>query len=471
MKKIGIFIFRRDLRLDDNTGLLKACSENDFVIPLFCVVPRQVSDSNKYKSSNCIQFMIESLYDLQKQIKKKNKESDLWINYGDEIEILEKIYEKIKINGLYINEDYTPYAIERDNRIKNFCETNSVEYNSFTDLLLLGTNDITTGSGTRYKVFTQFKNKTINAKINDPVPFKKSNFLKKTKYFDKWNINDIDCFLLKEKFYEVNDNIAIRGGRTEAIKKLQNLAEFRHYKESRDKPSLQTTKLSAHNKFGTVSIREVYWAFKKIAKSDALCEQLYWRDFYYYVGYHFPQFYKREHISKKINKKSKLKWENKKRMFDKWKNGETGFPIVDAGMRELNKTGFMHNRVRMIVSSFLVKDLLINWKYGELYFSEKLVDIDRAQNTGNWNWSSSFGMDNASFLRIFNPWSQSSTYDPDCEYIKYWIPELKNLPSKEIHNWNKYYDRYENINYPKPIVDHDIQRKKFISFYNNFFVV
>jgi len=265
-----------------------------------------------------------------------------------------------------------------------------------------------------------------------------------------------------------NDRLAVHGGRSIGLAIIDHIAKYKHYAEDKNFPSVPTTMLSAHNKFGTVSIREVYYAFRK-EKTGELCKNLYWRDFYYYVSIYFNQFYKYEHMVKTIRSNSPP-WPNNRSFFNAWKKGMTGFPLVDAGMTELNATGFMHNRARLVVSEFLSKDLLIDWKYGEKYFSTKLVDIDRAQNLGNWNWSSSYGLDSTPFLRIFNPWSQSKKYDPECLYIKKWLPELKDVENNHIHQWYKYWDTYRDIGYPQPIVDHNDQRKKFKKFYRNYFV-
>lgn len=468
VNEISLFIFRRDLRLSDNTGLMRALSESEKVIPLFIFTPTQVSDSNKYKSSNAIQFMVESLYDLDSQISNISNGSSLWTVYGDELAIIKKIYSKIKFDALYLNEDYTPYSIQRDKKIKSYCLSTGIKFVSDTDILLTDTLDLRAKNGNIYKIFTQFYNASLSYDIRQPKRNTKSNFKKLPQIFSSWRIKKVDKYLLDKGFYDFNDKLAVRGGRKNGLKILAKLDKFKNYSKTRDKMWIPTTMLSAHNKFGTVSIREVYFSFKTKAKSKDLVKQLYWRDFYYYIGVHFKNdFYKHHHIVSES--KNKVKWDNNMRFFRKWSQGKTGFPAVDAAINELNITGFMHNRGRLIVASFLTKDLLIDWKYGEEYFSKKLVDIDRAQNMGNWNWSSSFGLDSTPFLRILNPWSQSKKYDPECKYIKKWIPELEDIPSRDIHNWNKSHESHPDISYPAPIVDHDIQRKKFINYYNKNF--
>lgn len=464
----AVFIFRRDLRLSDNTGLINALKLSRHVIPLFIFTPAQVSNINKFKSSNAIQFMVESLYDLNQQIHDFNKKCSLWTVYGDEINILEKIHKKIKYDAIFLNEDYTPYAKERDARIATHCKDHDIGYHAYTDILLLNANEITAKNGNYYHNFTLFYKKTISMPIRRPKCIGAVNFLPLNPNFKKFQIEIIDEMLIKKKFYQNNDNLAVHGGRTNALEILKNIKYFLKYKDCQQHPACSTTMMSAHNKFGTVSIREVYYSFLK-EKSGELVRNLYWRDFYYYVSIHFKNFYKYGHITKNKFREKNVKWPNNKKYYTMWKLGRTGFPLVDAAMAEINSTGFMHNRARLVVSNFLVKDLLVDWKYGERYFGRKLVDVDRAQNTGNWNWSASFGLDSTPFLRIFNPWSQSKKYDAKCIYIKKWLPQLADIAPRHIHQWDKYHTLYPEINYSKPIVDHAVQRKKFIKFYKKYF--
>lgn len=447
-----LHIFRRDLRIIDNTSLLNV-SKDDTIIPLFIFTPQQVSDENKYKSNHAINFMIQSLEDLNDEL-----DGGLWCLYDDEIKAIEKVYKKTKFDILQVNEDYTPYSRLRDNRIKKWCNENDIEFKTFTDVLLFDdTMNTTAQNGNIYKVFTQFYNNKIKSSIVRK-PNKTSSFKFMKRPDKKYKLGNYS------KLFYNNDLDIQNGGRINALKILSKLDKFTNYNEIRDYPIYPTTHLSAHNHFCTVSIREVYYMMlKKVPKTD-LIKQLIWRDFYYYISFHFPDLFQHKHLIK--SNPSIIKWETK--YFDEWCNGTTGFLLVDAGMRELNQTGFMHNRCRLITSSFLVKNLLINWKHGERYFNKKLVDIDRCQNTGNWNWSSSFGLDNSVFLRILNPWTQIEKYDPDCEYIKKWIPELKDVEIKHIKQWYKYHTLYKGV-YIKPIVDHDECRKRFIAFYKKYF--
>ncbi len=461
--KLSIFIFRRDLRLYDNTGLIRALNESTEVIPLFILTPNQISN-NKYKSSNAIQFMIESLYDLNHQIKSVNSKKNLWITFGEEILVIKRICSQYKISAIYVNEDYTPYSIERDKRISDFCKNEGMEFVSETDILLIDNEPVYANNGNTYRVFNLFYNKAKKIPVRIPIKNKNNNFLSADGIYKKMDIHKMDKYLLDNKYYTINNNLAINGGRINAIEILKHVKL--DYNKIRDFPAFTTSMTSAHNKFGTVSIREVYYAFVK-EKTGNLCKQLYWRDYYYYISINFDKFYAYDHLFKPAN--HKFLWENNKKHLLLWQSGKTGFPFVDASMRELNVTGYIHNRSRLVVSEFLIKTLLIDWKYGERYFSKTLVDIDRAQNMGNWNWAASFGLDSSPFLRIFNVWSQSKKYDPECKYIKIWLPELYDIIPAHIHRWDKYCHEYPDVEYLKPIVNYESQRKIFIERFKKYF--
>ena len=466
--KTCLFIFRRDLRLDDNTGLINCLKEFDYVIPLFIVTPEQVSNTNKLRSSNCIQFMMESIEDLDGQINKANNKCGLWIEYGNEIDVIERVYSLIKFTTVSFNRDYSPYSIKRDKHISSWCNDNNVKLIQHTDILLVDDNiyDIKARNGNTYYVFNMFYKKALTMNVRKPRINNMNNYVQKKGSFKNKTVDSIKQFMLANSFYSINNELAVRGGTRNGNKILSTVKRglFDNYEERSNMLDMETTRLSAHNKFGTVSIRRVYNSFDR---SCAMQKQLYWRDYYYYLSIHVKDFYKYIHLTKQTRKYSNL-WSNDVKLLTAWKNGQTGYPVVDAAMTEMNTTGFMHNRARLIVSEFLVKILMINWKYGERYFTTKLVDIDRAQNMGNWNWSSSFGLDASPYLRIFNTWTQSSKFDPDCSYIKKWLPELTDIPPNHIHKWYKYCDMY-NV-YRKPIVDYDKQRKIFISKYKKTFI-
>jgi|688.fasta_scaffold134948_2 deoxyribodipyrimidine photo-lyase len=449
--KINIFIFRRDLRLFDNIGLINTLENYKNILPIFIGTPEQL-DNNEYKSDFAVQFLCESLCELSDEFKNINKK--LYCFFGDNLKILQKLIEEYKVESINFNKDYTPYAIKRDNDIIKLCDTHGVKCNLFDDYLLAPPSNILTKANTPYKVYGQFRKKEIELKIDVPVDVNKNdlnNLLKR-----KVNIKDFkvyDSIFLKD-YYKENNNINIHGGRKNAIKILNNMNAFKNYSKERDNLTYETTNLSAYIKFGCISIREVYHAFK----NDTLINQLIWRDFYYHILFYFPNNLKNSMKSKFDN----FKWINNKEQFKNWCDGKTGYPVVDAAMRQLNKIGYMHNRGRLITSNFLTKILICNWKWGEKYYAQHLIDYDPAVNNGNWQWSAGTGTDTAPYSqRIFNPWIQSSKFDPKCIYIKKWIPELKDIPEKDIHNWENSYKKYnlDELKYPKPIVNYKIQRE------------
>lgn len=442
----SIFIFRRDLRLDDNKGLMECMKQSKIIIPMFIFTPEQLVN-NQYKSNNCVQFMIESLEDLSKQL--REKKSKLVYLYGSPEIMLEKFIKEYPVDAIFVNMDYTPYSADRDKKIYNICKKNNVHFESLEDILLNPVGSIKTGSGKTYTKFTPFFNKASENKVVSPIKNSFTNYVKHNTSFKTEFTGNI------HKFYSYNDKIAHKGGRYYALEILKKIKNFKNYNKTRNYLSIATTGLSAYNKFGCVSIREVYHVFtKNLGKNNDLIKQLYWRDFYYNISYeHHVEMEK--HISLK---ESHIDWNNNK-LLPKWEQGMTGYPIVDASMREMNTTGFMHNRGRLVVSSFLIKILRINWKFGELYFAKKLVDYDRCQNYGNWLWA--FGqLDSGGYIRIFNPWRQSEKYDKNCEYIKKWIPELRHVNNNDIHKWNVSYKNYPDVKYPKPMVDYDKERDK-----------
>lgn len=456
MTEFTIFIFRRDLRIVDNLGLLYATKNYDNIIPVFIFTPEQVTNKNKYKSDNAIQFMIESLKDLDEEL--KNNGSKLHLFYGDNISVIKKICNTIKVRAIIFNLDYTIYSQNRDDEIKKFCKKKNIICESVEDYLLLPIGSILNGSGNAYSVFTAFRNKLLKEKINEPTKLtqKMSSKLTKTSKLDEHGY-------IK---YNINDDIAINGGRKNGLKYLNNLKNHKKYNDDRNDLAIPTTMLSAYIKFGCVSIREVYWKIKNtLGANNDLLSQLCWREFYYYIAYYNPEVLKGKSYSDEFDE-IKWKWSNKN--YQSWCNGKTGFPIVDACMIELNTTGFMHNRGRLIASNFLNRLLGMDWRHGEIYFAKLLIDYDPSVNNGNWQWIASTGTDTAPYWqRLFNPWTQSEKYDSDAEYIKKWLPNLKDIPSKELHQWDKYCDKYDlkKIEYIKPIIDYKNARQDSITMY------
>ena len=436
-----IFIFTRDLRLADNTSLLHALENSKTVIPIFILNPDQLTNKNKYKSSNCIQFMIESLDDLNNQL--KNVGSRLFYFFGVHDDVVNDLINKEKIDAVYMNIDYSPYAKKRESKISAVCKKQDVQFHSYEDYMLTGANKVLKSDGNTYVKFTPYHRAATKIKIPEPKQNRHKNYISKnTKLHGEYK-SDI------HKLYTQNKNLLVHGGRSNALKILSSISEYNNYNKTRDYPIMNTTYLSAYLKFNTVSIREVYYTFKKKLKpSNKLFTQLYWRDFYMNILHHYPHV-----IGSPMKQNYKIKWTNNESMFKKWCNGETGIPIVDAGMRQMNTIGWMHNRLRMIVSNFLIKILHIDWQWGEQYFAQNLVDYDIANNNGGWQWSASTGSDSQPYFRIFNPWRQSEKFDKDAIYIKKWVPELESLDPKIIHNWNSQYMNYKKNNYPKPIVE------------------
>ncbi len=451
MKKIykkSLFIFRRDLRLYDNVGLLHANKLSKVIILCFIFDPRQVTKKNKFRSMNAIQFMVESLQDLEKKVRKKR--GKLYCFYGIAEQVIEQLIKKEKINALFLNKDYTPFSLKRDKAIEKICHTQKIDFLPYHDLLLNQPNLIMTNNNTPYSIFTPFYKKAIKIPVENPI--NKSSL---SSYKKPISQSKTLPFVSKKILVRSNKRIHIHGGRDNGLKILKNLKQFKNYAKERNFPSIATTNLSGHLKFGTLSIRETYKAIqKKLGKKHPLLKQLYWRDFFTYVAYHSPFVFGQPYHERY----KKLSWSKNKKFFNAWCSGNTGFPFVDAGMRQLNETGFMHNRTRMIVASFLVKDLHINWLWGEKYFAQQLLDYDPAVNNGNWQWSASTGCDAQPYFRIFNPWLQQKKFDPDCIYIKKWIPELQKTENKIIHSWFK--QKKPTINYPSPLVEHSKETKK-----------
>jgi len=448
----GLFIFRRDFRIIDNTGLNYINSVCENVYTLFIFTPEQVSNKNDFKSNNSIQFMITSLQELKEDINKNN--GTLLSSYGKNNDVIEDFIKKHNIQILCFNKDYTPYAIERDNEINDLCLKNNIICKMTPDYYLHEPGTIFTLSDTPYKKFTPYYETSLKEKFIEPKG-KTKLYLKKTNYKSKFSISLDEAF---DKFTKYNENILVQGGRNNALKMLKNAVKTqKHFDETRNDLYKNTSELSSYIKYGCVSVREVKKSFKN---NKDFIRQLIWRDFYANILFSFPYVLG----SPMKSQYNKIRWSKNKKYLEDWKKGQTGFPIVDACMRQMNETGYMHNRGRLIVASFLIKTLLINWEDGEKYFATKLTDYDPASNNGNWQWVASTGADSQPYFRIFNPWSQSAKYDPDAVYIKHWVPELENVSSKDIHLWYSKYEDYK-VNYPKPIVDYSLQREKALKIY------
>ena len=454
----SIFIFRRDFRLWDNTGLIQALENSEEVLPIFIFDPRQVVN-NPFKSDNCVQFMIEALEELDKDLRQRG--SRLVYFFGQQHDVIKKLLKKYSVNAIYSNMDYTKFAIDRVNEIKKVCQQAGVDCFFPEDYLILPVASVTTEGGKVYSKFTPYYNKASKKSVRQIESNKRKNYVsgsKKIPYeYPKSKIHS---------FYKYNEELLEPGGRSYALKILANIDDFKTYNKTRNDPSIPTTHLSAYIKFGCVSIREVYWKFREeLGMSNDLIKQLFWRDFFFNLGYDNPEIYDRKALKPNYDK---IKWVKNSNWLSKWKNGETGYPIVDAGMRQMNTTGFMHNRLRLITSNFLIKTLGIDWREGETYFAQKLYDYDVSVNNGSWQWSSGSGADSQPYFRIFNPWLQSKRFNSDGEYIYQWIPELKEVEPKHLHQWDKYYKDYD-IDYPAPMVDYSQRKKIILKMYENAF--
>ena len=472
MTKINIFIHHRDLRIIDNTTLIEQDKNESDIIPIFIFPPEQINPKkNEYFSNASVQFMIESLHELSDDI--KNKNGKIYFFKGDNLKVLKNIHKNIGINSIGYNIDYTPYAKKRDNEIRTWCNDQNIKLYEKEDYVLYDILDGQTlkKDDTPYQVFTPFKNYCLNnLKVNEVNKFNKFKFTKNSKLEDiKYNINEKEI----DNFYEENININVHGGRSNGLKILNSLDKFKDYQKNRDTLSYKTTFLAAHNHFTTVSIREVYYKIiSEIGKNSGLINQLHWRDFYINISHYFPHILNGQ-IGKK-NKAFKEKYDNIKWSYnkDKWNTfmkGETGFPIIDAGVRQLLTHNFVHNRVRMVHGNFVTKDLHMDWRDGEKFYSNNLVDIDVMVNNNSWQWCAGSGTDAQPYFRIFNPWTQLKTYDPELKYVREMLPELKDVPNEDIINWWKpeIHNKWLNngVKYFKPMLDHSIESKKALEIY------
>ena len=426
MDKISIFWFRRDLRLKDNHGLYQALESGKKVLPIF-IFDEDILDLLENKSDKRVDFIVQALQTLNSFLKSKNK--GIKIFKGKPLEIYKKLTENYEIEAVYSNEDYEPYAIKRDQEIADFLASKNINFHQFKDQVIFHKDEIVKADKKPYTVYTPYSKLWLNE-------FQKVDLqgFPSEKKLD--NLLDIPFEELKIEY--------IGFQKTDLAFEIPeaDLHIIKTYEETRNFPAVKgTTQLGVHLRFGTISVRKL----AKIAKENNLTflKELIWREFFMQILYHFPKVVNHSFKSKY----DAIPWENNPEFLEKWKAGKTGFPIVDAGMRELNATGFMHNRVRMITASFLIKHLLTDWRIGEAYFAEKLMDYDLSANNGNWQWCASSGCDAAPYFRIFNPDEQQKKFDPDFKYIKKWIPEFG----------TKYY--------PKPIVEHKKAREKVLKVY------
>jgi deoxyribodipyrimidine photo-lyase len=392
--------------------------------------------------------MVHSLQALDAELRKKN--SKLYLFYGIAEDVIAQLFASLNISAVFTNRDYTPFSRERDLRIEKICQELNVDFHAYADALLHEPEEVLKPSRQPYTIFTHFFKKSSQLIVQAPKNNRYRN------YYQKPIVSE-DQDTLKRLLEINNRNILLQGGRPEALSLLNKIKALGDYDVIRNFPAVHgTTQLSAHNKFGTLSIREFFAEIiKNFGIEHDLIKELYWRDFFTHITYHFPQVLGESFYKKYDN----IHWSQNHKHFAAWCVGQTGFPIVDAGMRELNTTGYMHNRVRMIVASFLTKDLHIDWRWGEKYFAQQLIDYDPAVNNGNWQWAASTGCDAQPYFRIFNPWLQQQKFDKDCIYIKKWLPELATVDPSTIHKLGT--EKISSkIDYVRPIVNHAAESLK-----------
>ncbi len=447
--KTSLFLFRRDLRLEDNTGLIYALESSETVIPAFVFTEEQI-EKNPYRSNSCVQFMIESLQELFEQLQTKG--SQLYFFSGSTEKTVSLCIQKLQIDALIVNKDYTPYSTQRDEKLSSLCKKHGVAFHALDDALLHSPEDTLKKDGTPYTIFTPYLRNAMNLKVAPARTNRRNNYYQKPIPFAE------SPHVLSKISSSYGETHFLQGGRKHALKILKSLGSMQAYDQTRDFPAENaTTHLSPYLKFTVCSPREVYAAItKQLGPHHSLIRSLYWRDFFTSLTYFFPHV-----MSGAFHKKyNKIRWSYNKSHFQRWCERRTGFPIVDAGMRELIHTGFMHNRVRMITASFLVKDLHIDWRWGEKFFSQHLIDYDPAVNNGNWQWVASTGADAQPYFRIMNPWIQQKKFDPDCLYIQRWVEELRSVPCQAIHKWHETKHQLSFPQYEKPMVCHEEKAKK-----------
>ena len=420
--KINLFWFRRDLRLEDNTALHAAMNAQNPVLPVF-IFDEDIL--NKLPESDArVSFIYDSLHRMN--ITLKAHQSSLLILKGNPKKIWETICTNYTVDKVYVNRDYEPYALQRDLRVEEVLLKNGSQLISFKDQVVHEKSDVMKADGTPYTVFTPYKKKWLELytpkKIETNVNFKQ--FYKQEYPFPKLHTLGF-----------IKSNIVV---------KPYTLDTIECYSETRNFPHLSSTSyLSPHLRFGTISIRQIIAEHN--GRDDVFLSELIWREFFMQILFHFPKVVSQNFRSKYDG----ILWLNNERDFDNWCQGKTGYPLVDAGMRELNETGYMHNRVRMVTAGFLCKHLLIDWRWGEAYFANKLLDYELSSNNGNWQWAAGTGCDAAPYFRIFNPTEQLKKFDAQLKYVKKWVPE------------------FETLDYPLPIIDHKYARTRALKTYQS----
>ncbi len=417
----NVFWFRRDLRLIDNVGLFHALSQKDKLIPLF-IFDTNIID-HLPKDDSRISFIYNQLRKINEELQSYG--SSLLVLKGDPKSAFEKLISKYNINTVFSNEDYEPYALDRDRKLTEYLEHQDIFHKQYKDQVVFSPLEIIKDDGNPYTVYTPYKNKWLSRFRENPISVH----------------NDMNVVNFRNHFFDF-PTIEQLGFEFSKIQvRDYTLKILDSYKENRDIPyNDQTSYLSVHLRFGTVSVREI---INQLKRNEVFLSELIWREFFMQILYNFPHVVNNSFKSKY----DKIEWRNNKEEFKKWCEGKTGYPIVDAGMRQLNQTGYMHNRVRMIVAGFLCKHLLIDWRWGEKYFAKKLLDYELSSNNGNWQWAAGTGCDAAPYFRIFNPFTQQKKFDKEFRYVKRWI------------------DDFDEDDYLEYIVDHKEARVRALTCY------
>ena len=421
----ALFWHRRDLRIDDNKGLFDALKQNEIVHPIF-IFDKSILDKLPNNDQRIL-FIHQEIESLKKNY--QNLGSDLWVYYGEPSEIIPKIAQELNCSSVYFNNDYEPYALQRDQEIQVSLNKIKIEFIGKKDHVIFEKNEVLKDDGKPYTIFTPYSRKwKANLKEED---------------LREYSIEKYSGNLVQKQQGEASITLEEMGFESKVLHDFPNrIAKneiLKNYHISRNFPAVKgTSKLSLHLRFGTISIRKLALIARE--QNETYLNELIWRDFYQMIIFHFP---KSAENSFKAQY-DKIIWEKNEVHFDSWCTGKTGYPIVDAGMRELNATGFMHNRVRMVVASFLTKHLLLDWRLGAAYFAEKLLDFELASNTGGWQWAAGCGCDAAPYFRVFNPQAQQEKFDKSFEYIKKWVPE------------------YGTSSYPEPVIEHKFARERIL---------
>ena len=421
----ALFWHRRDLRIDDNKGLFDALKQNEIVHPIF-IFDKSILDKLPNNDQRIL-FIYQEIESLKKSY--QNLGSDLWVYYGEPSEIIPKIAQELNCSSVYFNNDYEPYALQRDQEIQVSLNKIKIEFIGKKDHVIFEKNEVLKDDGKPYTIFTPYSRKwKANLKEED---------------LREYSIEKYSGNLVQKQQGEASITLEEMGFESKVLHDFPNrIAKneiLKNYHLSRNFPAVKgTSKLSLHLRFGTISVRKLALIARE--QNETYLNELIWRDFYQMIIFHFP---KSAENSFKAQY-DKIIWEKNEVHFDSWCTGKTGYPIVDAGMRELNATGFMHNRVRMVVASFLTKHLLLDWRLGAAYFAEKLLDFELASNTGGWQWAAGCGCDAAPYFRVFNPQAQQEKFDKSFEYIKKWVPE------------------YGTSSYPEPVIEHKFARERIL---------